>query len=137
MSKLIEESPETLEKCGERIFEAVNWDVLAHIASELRHDTPCHFEKDFLIVDSNMLRKIVFKDDVHWGAMLRLPILDPAYYHRKGLGVTGTFETEIFGMNFIRYVTAYLSNTTDVLTLLSQNKGQNFYTRSRNSPLRP
>ena len=130
MSKIIEQSSETVEECATRLFEAAKWDVLADICSKQQKGKTCHFEEGFSIVHLNLVRKIEFKDNVRWTAMLRLSILDPDPKHRTEHSLAIAFQNEIDSMKFIKCVTPYLSNMSVLLTCFTQHEGRDFHTRS-------
>ena len=49
---------------------AVNWDALLSLSSRLRHGISCKISDKFSIGHFNMLRRIIFDDQVSWIARL-------------------------------------------------------------------
>ena len=85
-------------------FEAVKWDVLAHLSSSLRDGEPCEYSESIWTTEFSMFRRIVFEDGKHWVARLTLPALEPAIHGYKKLDVTSALEIEIASMKFMKYV---------------------------------
>ncbi len=80
----------------------VKWDALISLASKLRHGIACHVGERYSIGHFNMVRQIVFADDVTWVARLRLPELKPVFGVREALDAERCMKIEVSTMNYLR-----------------------------------
>ena len=83
---------------------AVNWDALLSLSSRLRHGISCKISDKFSIGHFNMVRRIIFDDQVSWIARLRLPPISNVPADREAASVARILEVEVAGMKFLRYV---------------------------------
>ncbi len=81
---------------------AVKWAALISLASKLRHGIPCHVGERYSIGHFNMVRQIVFADEITWVARLRLPELKPVFGIREALEAERCMKIEVSTMNFLR-----------------------------------
>ncbi|KAH6646233.1 hypothetical protein BKA67DRAFT_97034 [Truncatella angustata] len=80
----------------------VNWDALLSIASHLRSGMPCKISDKFSVGQFNMVRRIIFDDEVSWVARLRMPPVSAVPTDREAASVATVIDIEVAGMKFIR-----------------------------------
>jgi hypothetical protein len=86
-----------------KFLAAVNWDVLASISSGLRNGIPCKVDDRFSIGHFNMVRRIVFADEISWVARLKLPQLEAGSVDSEAFDqVASTLEVEVASMKFLK-----------------------------------
>lgn len=83
---------------------AVKWDALLYVSSNLRHGIPCKVSDNFSIGHFNMVRRIIFDDQVSWIARLRMPPVSAVPADREAASAASILEVEVAGMNFLRQV---------------------------------
>ncbi|CAG9998138.1 unnamed protein product [Clonostachys byssicola] len=84
-----------------KFLDAINWEALTSLASELRDGTPCRIEQPYSIGHFNMVRRIIFKDYVSWVARLRMPDLDAVFGSRESLDPTSLMRVEVATMKYL------------------------------------
>ncbi|VUC23585.1 unnamed protein product [Clonostachys rosea] len=83
-------------------ISAVNWAALLSISSHLRDGMPCKLSDAFSIGHSNMVRRIIFDDQVSWAARLRMPPVSAIPSSREAASVASIIGVEVAGMSFLR-----------------------------------
>ena len=80
---------------------AIKWDALTSLASQMR-GTACHLSENFSLDHFNLVRRIIFADDVSWIVRLRLPELENFFGSREALDVQECMNIEIATINYLR-----------------------------------
>lgn len=88
----------------------INWDALLSVSSQLRHRIPCKISDEFSVGHFNMVRRIIFDDQISWVARLRMPPISAVPTNREAASVARILEVEVAGLKFLRQVVLYQSN---------------------------
>lgn len=94
-----------LSKEAQRFFDAIDWQVLASIATDYRDDIHCSYSDagKFSVDQVNMVRHLDFVDSVCWVARVRLPpeATPTPLEHYNSRRV---FDIEVASMKFLKSV---------------------------------
>ncbi|KAK7419615.1 hypothetical protein QQX98_003206 [Neonectria punicea] len=96
------QSQDAFHQRASAFIAAVKWDALLSISSRIRHGTPCKVSDEFSVGHSNMLRRIVFDDQVSWIARLRMPPVSDLPDDREAASDARIMQVEVAGMKFLK-----------------------------------
>ena len=95
-------SDDTFHQRASMFIAAVKWDALLSISSQVRHGIPCKLSDEFSVGHSNMVRRIVFDDQVSWIVRLRMPPISDVPADREAASVARIMQVELAGMKFLK-----------------------------------
>lgn len=80
----------------------VKWDALLSLSSHIRSGIPCKVSHEFSVGHFNMVRRIVFDDQVSWAVRLRMPPIADVPADREAASVARIMQVEVAGMKFLK-----------------------------------
>ncbi|KAL7928021.1 hypothetical protein V8C35DRAFT_285584 [Trichoderma chlorosporum] len=96
------QSDDAFHQRASAFVAAVKWDALLSISSHIRHGIPCKASDEFSVGHFNMVRRIVFDDQVSWVARLRMPPISDVPADRESASVARIMQVEVAGMKFLK-----------------------------------